>query len=246
MTIEITQDELIEKYFSGEMPDEERFVFEERLETDEELKHKVEAHRLLAETLREIERNEAFGRFKTLANSIDKPKGRVVFRKARAVWYSAAAVFILSIGSYIYLRSTAEERLFNRYFIAYENISQSREEGKPFSENFQKGMGYYDVGDYKQAFIWLQKADKENLAPPEIAFYTGVAALASGQAEKASGYFQKAIKEHRFAEPAEWYLALSYVKQEKMGDAERVLQNIEQSASSYGEKAQALRKELDR
>ena len=223
-------------------------MFEERLEADEELRHKTEAHRLLAETLREIERGEAFHTFKTLAESLDrqKQKGASAFRKMRAVWYAAAAVFVLAVGSYFYLQSTAEERVFNRYFTVYENIGQFRDEEKPVSENFRIGMEYYDGGDYKQAFIWLQKADRENLGLPEVPFYAGIAALASGQAKEASAYFQKAATEGRFAEPAAWYLALSYIKQEKTEGAKKVLQHIERSASAYREKAAALRKELEK
>ena len=248
MTSDLSLEDLIEKYYSGEMSSEEQRMFEERLDTDEELRHKAEAHRLLAETLKEIEYREAFRTFKTLAESLDrkKQKGASALRRMRTVWYAAAAVFVLAVGAYAYLQFTAEERLFSRYFTVYENVGQFRDEQKPVPENYRKGMEYYDGGDYKQAFVWLQKADRESTDLLEIPFYAGMAALASGRAEEASAYFQKAATEGRFAEPAEWYLALSYVKQGKTEAAKKTLQNIERSSSSYREKAKMLREELEK
>jgi tetratricopeptide (TPR) repeat protein len=75
------------------------------------------------------------------------------------------------------------------------------------------GWVYFQRGDYKNAIIWLEKADKASNGDPEVLEHLGDVRRAMGDREEAAKIYKQAIE----AEPREKIKQRIEKKLEEMG-----------------------------
>lgn len=106
----------------------------------------------------------------------------------------------------------------------------------------ETGQQAYDRKAYKKAYTALLAeiaagGDSINI------IYAGVAAIGSGQPEKAIPLLEPLLSSENwrlYEAEISWYLALAYVEEEQWEQAERLLQAIDQASGPYSVQAKAL------
>ena len=234
----------IEEYLNHKLSAEELKSFEEKLKADEEFAKEVEEHAMLFNAFDEMQAQELLLRFGNIEQELEGGKEKQFGFPIYLRW--AAAVAVLAVVSLVvYLNTTNSNKdLFLAYYAPYPNVES------PVSRSEAEGNAVwqlYENGDYKTAYQQFEQALVVNEADLASRFYFGICALELNRLKVAEEAFVivAADKNGTYAEQAEWYLALSYLKDGKRKKAELSLEKIIAAESSYGEKAKALLEELD-
>ncbi len=237
----------IDRYVSGEMVDDERDTFEERMREHAGLAQQVHLHR---DIMSGMEFHFAQQLKEQLALS-DIEKKKFDFG---LVWKIAAAVLLvagLGATAYYYLPRTADtQQLFAAHFEAYPNTLTQRVRSEPASQEagLPAAMQYYEAGQYAQAvtqFDALLTADSvEN--PLAVVFYRGVSYLGSDQATQAIADFEEVTQQADtlLTEPATWYLGLSYLKAKQTAQARQIFIALRDQGGDYAKPAADLLEEI--
>jgi len=112
-------------------------------------------------------------------------------------------------------------------------------------ELFQKGIAAYEVANYEQAITYLTQHQKDNF-DGNVQFYLGLSQLFNNNLKEAVGTLERTVDNTvpPVQDAAQWYLALTYIRNNQIPAAKLVLENI-QANLIYGEKASALLKKLN-
>jgi tetratricopeptide (TPR) repeat protein len=250
--------ELIEKFLGGVMSEEEKSRFESRRLNDKEFNAMLKDMDLLVEGIRESgarsSKEEKLGRLKfhseimrmeedAEAHESSRSKGRVVplYRRPQFVAL-AAAIALLIVAIPFYNQGPSKDDLFKAYFEPFDSPGSDTKRGTNEITDKAKAYDAYDNGRYEEAIALFEKMQNDD---PIMHLCLGNAQLKVGQLEKAEFNFNHLLAEHEdLVTPARWYLALTYLKQNKVERAKSNLWQITKS-STYGEKARKLLKELD-
>jgi len=252
--------QLIEKFLEGKMSDEEKKEFEKKLNVDKSLNAMMTDMNLLVEGIKmsaaQSSKEEKSDRLKFFneINDIEKnafeissPAAKIVPMYRRPWVLSAAASVILLVTVTFYFmreQTPINEKLYTAYFEPFDSPGSGLTRGN--SEVTLKTEAYeaYDNGNYKVAAQLFEQIIKEK-EDPIAQLCLGNSYLAQNDFPKAEKIFTDMVtKRTELITQANWYLALTYLKENKMERAKATLWEISKS-STYGEKARKLLKELD-
>ncbi|MCF8301666.1 MAG: CDC27 family protein [Bacteroidales bacterium] len=154
---------------------------------------------------------------------------------------TAAAIFlaIIIIAAYYIFTNPNPQKIFSEHFNPYPNIITTKSDQH---DELTQAMLYYDVHDYDSAAVMLEEVLVDDRTNVKAMFYLGNCYLAMSQSQKALHWF-KTILESESTElflPSKWYLALAYIKQDKIDKAKPLLKDLGESKGSYREKAKRI------
>src|SRR5258708_28008667 len=256
MKDQINDIRLIEKFLDGRMTTEERKDFENKLSNDQALNTLMNDMNLLVEgikmTAAKTSKEEKLDRLKFFAdiNEIEKesaPRAKVVpiYRKPWVLSAAASILLVITLTFY-FMRDQAplNEKLYTASFEPFASPGSGLTRGS--SELTLKTEAYeaYDNGNYKVAAQLFEQIIKEK-EDAITQLCLGNSYLAQNNLTKAEKIFTDMVTKHtELITQAKWYLALTYLKENKMERAKATLWEVSKS-STYGEKAQKLLEELD-
>ncbi|NER18692.1 tetratricopeptide repeat protein [Spongiivirga citrea] len=236
---------LIEKYFSGELNPNEQQELNSLLETDADFKAEFELQQDVQKAIKLSEREDK----KNLLEQYEKDRDIIDGTKAsKRKWLPIAAAIALLFSLGIYIGTNIQPdgtSLYDEYYEMYPNTvySITRSGGEESIE--RSAFEAYEGGDYPGAINYFNQL-KEDKDAKNIDFYIGQAYLANSEYENAILAFNKVVKTHEeFTQESRWYLALSYLKQEDVNNAKKILTEIEQKNTYKKEAAIQLLKALD-
>jgi tetratricopeptide (TPR) repeat protein len=255
--------ELIEKFLDGKMTADEKKVFEEKQERNEEFKDLlIEMDTLLegvklsaAKTSKEekLERLKFFGEILDMEarateeeQSIAAPDKIIpLYQKPWLLAAAAGIALLMVVGiTWMQKRPPQNERLFTAYFQPFDSPGSGLTRGTSEQTLKTKAYAAYDNGRYAEAITFFDQIIKTS-DDPISHLCLGNAQLEIGQLAEAEKTFNHMLEEHSdLVTQTKWYLALTYIKQAKMERAKATLWEISKS-SNYGEKARSLLNELD-
>ena len=241
----------IDRYVNGDMSDDERKLFEERMREHAELAQQVHLHR---DILAGMEYH-FMQQLKEQLMLSDQKKKKFNVRLALQIAAAVLLVGGLAGAAYYYLlRPTSSQQVFLSYFEAYPNtlIQTNRSEPSPnttISEKERSAMQYYEAGNYPRAVAALTElvaSDSVDNNRTALIFYRGVSYLGSGNGEEATADLRIVAQnaDSLIAEPAHWYLGLSYLKAGQLAEAKEIFNQIRDAGGDYGEKAAKLLDDL--
>ena len=250
----------IEKFLDGKMSTEEKREFENKLSTEQSLKAMMTDMNLLVEGIKmsaaqtSMEEKSDRLKFFTEINDIEKdafeiqaPETKVVpmYRKPWALSAAASILLLVTLTFYLMRDQTPiNEQLYTAYFEPFDSPGSGLTRGT--NEVTIKNEAYqaYDNGNYKVAAqLFEQIINEKEDAIAQLCL--GNAYLEQNDIAKAEKIFTDMLTKHsELITQAKWYLALTYLKENKLERAKAILWQISKS-STYGEKSQKLLKELD-
>ncbi|MGB3180955.1 MAG: tetratricopeptide repeat protein [Cyclobacteriaceae bacterium] len=249
----------IESYLENTMEEKDRQKFEKDLLEDTELRKAHDQFLTLVSGIQYASRNEMHRKLRKIEKELDDPEfgseapdseDAKVVRLWRKPWVTsvAAAVILLLIATVVLLtgqRNVPSEELFAQSFAPYPNIVMATQRGGTDERNtLQKAFYAYDRENYEEAITFFRRVP-ETEYNASVLLYMGNAYLATGKAGDAEDIFKNVIKNYeQFSVQAEWYLALSYLKQGKKAEAGKMLQKLTKGENSYQEDAQLILRKL--
>ncbi len=241
----------IDRYVSGEMIEDERDLFEQRMREHAELAQQVHLHRdmLLGMEFYFMQQLKT-----QLALSDQKKK---TFNTG--LFLKIAAAVLLTVGlagvAYYYLQRSADpEQFFLTYFEAYPNTLTLTDRGEPLSSDSSPGdatdeissaMRDYESGNFSQASASLsgvlslaEITDDQRTA---LVFYRGVANLQLGNTQQARSDLATVIRSDTLlTEAATWYTGLSYLRDNNTAEAKQIFKQLRSEQGDYAPQAAKL------
>ena len=232
-----------ENYLNNEMSIEEKDIFENQLQNDEEMQNQFELYKETTQFLEVKFSNETID-FKDNLKSISenhfesstKKKSKVISLQSK--WFAIAAMLVVFIGVW-YLNQGA-----NPSYTDYNSHNEAnfieRSEGNP---DLKAAQDYFNAKDYQKASETFAKI--KNVANPEIQLYYGISLIETDNYSKAKILLENVSQGNSvYKEEAIWYLALSSLKQKNYEASKKYLQQITEDSEKYSS-AQKLLNDLD-
>lgn len=162
--------------------------------------------------------------------------------------YAVAAALVIGLAALVYLnvKEKPHEAAFAEYFAPYPSaipLVRSRQPQNKLEAAFDK----YAAKNYAAALPLFQElltADPRRTT--FIRFYMGISCLGTDEPETAISIFQKEFDDStgQFHDPAEWYLALAFLKANDAEKCKSILERIVLRPSIYRERAAGLLERL--
>lgn len=240
--------DIIDKYLNGEMSVREQNEFEEKIRNDSELMKEYIFRRDLNKAISEQDIMDLRDQLKDVVKSESTNKFKRIDTR---IIVSVAAVFIgLIIISGILLnkRNIDNDLIFNNYYKKYPSVISVRSISEnEYDKLFIKSFDAYEQDNYDRVITninqLLLKDEKNNL----LLFYLAIAELEQEKLNESEKHFSLLIQDpnHIFWEQAHWYLALNYIKQNKISNAKEILNRIVEQNFSMSKKADSLLSEIN-
>lgn len=213
----------VERYLSNEMVQDERELFIKDVLTNSELSQELKFSRTIDAALRQDDIIDL--RMKLQAaqkeKKISKPEVPVIRLQVKKFWYAAASIILLAaIGSTLFFNmpgGSSSDRLFSEYY-SPDNLVNVTRSG---DANIVEAVLKFQEQDYVVAsklFKQILVNDQANYAGW---FYYGITCIETESFDQAEEAFNKIITDNQnlYVEHAEWYLGLSYLKNNKIDKA---------------------------
>ncbi|HNW73551.1 MAG TPA: hypothetical protein PKN44_07990 [Bacteroidales bacterium] len=166
---------------------------------------------------------------------------------------AAVLLILLVVGiSLIYMfsgRNKNQQNLFTEYFTPYPDILTVKS-GQGLTSHdslFQAGLIVYSDANYDTAISIFTKLNALNPKDDTLGFYLANSLLASGKDPGIAIQLLEFVIRggSPFACPAQWYLALAWIRMDKRTEAADVLQKIVATPNPYQGKATELLKAIN-
>jgi len=250
--------QLIEDYLLQRLSTEQNLAFEQQLKNDPPLVKDLELHNLL---LQGIELEGKLTKFSKHLNTLKTASSsehisNLVVAKRQATgktgasvktiqrWIAgAAAVILLLVGSYWYLNDDSTESLYNKYYQVYPgSVQKSIVRGDTSYTLEEQAMQAYEGRNYQRAAALITSVIQTKPEDPDWPFYLGISYLELNDFKQAERYLKISATNPRsmYIKQAQWYLALSYVKNNQNAQAKEILNNLKLQTGVYSDKAKQL------
>jgi tetratricopeptide (TPR) repeat protein len=179
--------------------------------------------------------------------------GTPAVRQSRSWVWSArqylalAATFVVVAGATVYLtRPDAGDALFQEYFEPYPSTQPILRDASV--DVRLNPLMLYESRDYRGALTAFEDSLKAQPDNATARFYGGVCQLALGRGSAAVSHLESMRKlgSNELQTPAEWYLALAYLRSHNLGEARSQLKRIVDGRGFYADRARVLLDKLNR
>lgn len=238
--------QLIERFLSGIMTDQEKQGFEKQLEEDPSLQQELDLHRQIETTLK----GEKVHQLRDVLKKVDKnwqapeaPKEAIVktfnFKKILSI---AAAVLVLLVAYQFFstTKNASSEALFADNFQTYKMVLNQRTLSDTDNNSFDaklinQGISAYEEKNFALAAATFQKLQEQHNNIVAFQFYRASSELSLENTDIAIRLLEEISSKsgHLFVEQTQWYLALAYLQKEENEKARLQLQAIPKGAYQY-------------
>ncbi len=230
-------EDLIIKYFEGTLSQQEKDVFNEKLEKDDAFRADFEFQQSVQSAIRNKERTA----LKETISGFEKPKTKNTWWR-----YAAAAVLAMVLGGgiYAFINSTkAPDELYLTYYQTYPNVVAPNVRGENEQNLKNKAFKAYDSGDYAEALLLFNQINGVEYAD----FYKGISMLELGQTTQTIAHFKNlkfSESPYPFETYRKWYLALAYLQKNQIKEAKILLKQLSETVNPQRQKAAELLEDL--
>jgi hypothetical protein len=266
MNVKNKYSKIIANYLYYDMSQKERTQFEKDLLVNKELatEYKLQSSAIkylkAKITLEEMKSDPNLAEAERLAEEmlseegnvahIDSKKIRVLFNDKRILIRRLAAAVILIgiVSSAILVFSSSNQSLYKSYYAPFnEAFGNYRGNNGVTNTSITKGVKLYISANYIDAIVLFQKLYEENPGDPVSSFYLGLSQLGNSDFLKAISLFEAHLKTFEVYQPeVKWYLALCYLKTDRVNDAYLLLEDLSVYPGKYGDNSKKLAKKLEK
>jgi len=234
-----------ENYLANELSSEEKTLFEEQLQNDAQFNESFQIYKnwtvylenefdpetdKFKENLKSISNQH----FETLSSSEVQEKGKVIAFKP---WYYAvAASVVVFMGMWFMMQNDPNYSDYNQHDTA---LFMERSVG---DNNLKEAQEAFNAKDYKKAVAAFDKIT--DFRDPELQLFYAISLIETNNYTKAQLFLDQLRQGNSvYKHKATWYLALSYLKQDKKEECKSTLKEIPTDAEDF-EKAKELLNKL--
>jgi len=232
--------ELIAQYFLKKLSPEAKKEFDYLMETDAEFAKEVTFQKNLKTVIEKEERAAV----KTQLKDFEAEENPTFNYKK---WLAAASIIVLlGISSFWYFNKSIDaEKLYTEHFEPYQNVVHPIVRGETKTDLKTEAFTAYETKKYKEALDLFDTLLKEN-DDETIAFYKANILLKLNKTDEAVTIFKTNLKTPDSLDAKNnWYLALAYLKLNKIENAKVILAELDTSSSFKNKRVKQLLKQLD-
>ncbi len=241
--------ERCENYLLDKMSTEERSDFENELKQNVELKREFEIaqaiHASAELSVRAKLKDELEGihqkHFDQIENETIKEEPRRNLFIGIAIGL-IAVLLIWAAAKIITQKETMPETIYAQNFTPPDLDLTYR--GSSVDRLFQMLESSYEEGDYKKFVDYVEGKDSLLNANPRLMLASGVAQMEMGKGKEAREHFKKLMENAIYRDQANWYIGLSYLKENDTENARRFLEIISKSSNRYRDQSIQILKKI--
>lgn len=246
--------QLLDDYLHERLTAQQLVDFQQMLASDPELRKELELHETL---IRGIVLESKTSHFKKHLTELRKeadaiPLHEPASKKNRKipVWGWAAGLAAMLLMGFFYFwiaKSVSGETLYADNYEPYpSNVLASITRGDSGMTLQQQAVQAYENGRYEKAIPMLEEILNKEPENAGWQLVLGICYLENNDAEEAEKTLLKAAQNPNslFYQQAQWYLALTYLKQNNKKQAASVLKDLAAQSGVYPQKAKQLLTEL--
>ena len=226
--------DLIEKALLDNLSQEEMILFRQKMKVEQ---FAITYQQELA-IFQEVNKSGRI-RLKKKLQSIEKDMPQVVQLNnlRRMYWIGAASILLMA--SFFLIKHFLSTTLFEDHYQPMANVVDPISKAELSNES---AFQLYEQQRYDEALIALEQLSDH----PAKLMYLALCHLELSNLNQAKVLFQEISndKNHEFYEEAQWYLALTHLRNDQPKSAIRQLQEITDSNSFFAQRAQQLLKEI--
>jgi len=218
----------IDEYVLGILTAEEKAAMEKVIATDNEIAEEIRTRLALMEHLEAIEDQKMMAQVREIHQGEKAKRSKTVaFPRSRIIAIAAGLILLLGAGWWAW--STQQEikptDFYAANFEAYDLRFGSRDNEKDI---LQQAGGFYLDKNYKKAIPLFEQVLTEKPEEAKARFALAIAQMAEKDFKNAQLNLQFLIDNNDFlyANTAKWYLALSYLNENKIEAANQLLLEI--------------------
>lgn len=222
---------IIEAYFDGSLPAEERESFEERCVNDADFAAEVAGYIAMRDTVRQHLEEEKRAEFALLyaemAPARHSQKAGIRIKKLSV--YLAAACIMLVFGWFLLWKTTHVTQLSEDYIAANFNTLGLNMGGAETTDQLQKGIAAFNAKKYEEAVQIFSSITTQGRTEPEAVKNLGITYLVSQKYEEAIVQFDRLSGYDLYSNPGLFYKALVLMKRSAGNDraaAKKLLQEV--------------------
>lgn len=221
--------ELIDRYLSNQLSDEDLTSFNEKLTQDHELRKELSLQMEIKEAI--LEESVIDFRAK-VAQAISDKKQKSSYALFYRVAASISVVLVASVFIYnsLFNKSTPEA-IFDKYFQPYDNLVSVRNDEEVTSD-ISKAMTHYDKGEYRKALDGFQSTNYHN--GDLVALYMGVCYVYLDKLDSAQLSLSVSTndKSKMSYYPALYYKGLIHLKNKDLEKAKSVFSDLKKGGTN--------------
>jgi tetratricopeptide (TPR) repeat protein len=237
----------IDRYILRQMSAEERQAFDAAIQQDKELQQEVKLQQNMVGLLEDLGDHRLKMQLNKVYEAVitnDTLQTEPV-TKSWKYWAVAASVVVMLGLAFFFVqkRNTSEASLFAQYYQPERYIATRDLESDPNSAG-----AYFNKGMYAQALKHFQAASQVTLGSSYDRLFEGLCYLQLEQYTQAEERFVQVIRESTLLKTkAQWYLALVYLKTNKVDTCQTILKELANSPSAgpYQQSARKLLADLE-
>jgi len=245
MQITDKQYDLIQKFMRNELNESEQTLFNESLKNLDFKKELNDQARILnaIETSKDQELRSFLNDIdvselgetksdKSTSTKISEPKGKVL-----PSWLKYALILIIVISTFFLIRNSLSKQSEPDLFAAYyEKPMAMNGRGTTGDVIFSKAIVAYQEGNFAESNAQLSTLSENN---NDALYYASISKLELGKYREAiAGFKTLKTKNTKYSSDADWFMALTYLKMNKVNDCKDQL-NLIVSDSNHPYKTKA-------
>ncbi len=251
--------EIIRKYLLEELPERDRIAFEKAMQEDKALADEVALMKELQLTLKGRRRAETKAMLEEITAELNiKPDRQRLkqleelssippasgFPIATLLKIIAGGIFIAALWWLLFPLTpsiTHSQQLFREYYSPFPLVEAYNPQS---NDPIEQALSAYGKANYVKV-ISLLKDFPSQTKEMDLLMALGISYIESGDLSQAEKVLEVVSKDtiDIYADDAKWYLALTFLKQEKMKDAQRLLESLQQH-DTYGPDVRKILQEL--
>jgi tetratricopeptide (TPR) repeat protein len=238
---------LIDNYLDDNLRQEEKALFELKM-NEKYFSDELKLRASIVKGIKEFNRNELKAELSGYLSDRVKIKSKNRSKSINYLSIAAAIVIFLVSSLWILLhnknRDTPDE-IFAAYYKPYPVAITTRSGQENLIPAFEK----YQENHYKEAVVLLERIsseEKKNVGNPFLQLIMGNCYLKMDRFDKATIAFQNVIDSNDLVlkQHAEWYMALTLLKSNRVGESLAILDQIKAARSIYSKNAESLIKRI--
>jgi hypothetical protein len=219
----LQNDELLMKYLDNEMNEDERHSFETELQQDAPLRQRLEGLRVAVQAVQQLgtaEKVRSIHRQMMTEQRSGSRKAKMVsMNQYLRYGIGVAAALILFIGIKVFNRDRPDANsLYNEAYVDYNYSGVRGDEQSTAIENFYKSNNY--------AALTAEAAKPGQSFSSQDSLLIGVSFLKTDKLSAAIGWLAPMSQQGNFRQDAEFYLALSYLRNKDYDKALALMNHI--------------------
>lgn len=237
MSLTEESSQFLAAYLKGEV-DKDSPSFKNLFESEEHFEEALEKYEIAQEMIFELGLKQEI---ELVQQAFEKKN------KAFPIRYMVAAAIVVIVAVCGVLFAPSKTSLFEDYFTPYPSnyaFRSTQEENRTeVASNLAQALRYYSEDDFGSAALYFQKVQTDSMTAGEI-FYFANTLLAVNEFEQAEAKFEFIVdnRENPFWQQTKWYLAITYLKLERLEKTQGMLDLINVGEYRYKEAQEIIKK----